>query len=109
MIRYRMSADAGDAEAMLNLGVMYENGRGVPKDEAEAVRWYRKSADAGDTKAMLNLGRAYENGQGVPKDAAEAILWFHKALSSSGLSPADHQLALDRLKILEDTAKGRSR
>ena len=91
------------------LGDMYLNGIGVPKDEAEAVRWYRKSADAGEAKAMLDLGRAYENGIGIPKDEAEAVLWFHKALSSSGLSPDDHQLALDRLKILEDTAKGRSR
>ena len=67
------------------------------------------SADAGYAAAMCNLGMMYVNGRGVPKDEAEAVLWFHKALSSAGLSPDDHQLALDRLKILEDTAKGRLR
>ena len=25
----------------LNLGVMYANGEGVPKDDAEAVRWFQ--------------------------------------------------------------------
>ena len=38
-----MSAEAGEAAAMFNLGVMYENGQGVPKDAAEAVRWFHKA------------------------------------------------------------------
>ncbi|SVE06100.1 uncharacterized protein METZ01_LOCUS458954, partial [marine metagenome] len=28
-----------------NLGVMYDNGQGVPQDYKEAVRWYLKSAE----------------------------------------------------------------
>ena len=35
------------AGAQFNLGVMYANGRGVLKDEAEAVRWYRLAAEQG--------------------------------------------------------------
>ena len=31
-----------------NLGSMYESGRGVPKDDTEAVAWYRKAADQGN-------------------------------------------------------------
>ena len=31
---------------MFNLGVAYDNGEGVTKDVAEALRWYRKAADA---------------------------------------------------------------
>jgi len=38
-------AKPGDANAQSNLGVMYENGRGVVADYAEAVKWYRKSAE----------------------------------------------------------------
>jgi hypothetical protein len=41
----RVRAEAGDAEAQFNLGVMYRNGNGVSQDDAEAVRWYRLSAD----------------------------------------------------------------
>ena len=34
-------AEQGYAYAQYNLGVMYENGRGVRQDYAEAVKWYR--------------------------------------------------------------------
>jgi len=38
-------AKQGDEVAQFNLGVMYDNGEGVPQDYKEAVRWYRLSAD----------------------------------------------------------------
>jgi uncharacterized protein len=38
----RPLADQGDAGAQAGLGLMYELGKGVPKDNAEAVRWYRR-------------------------------------------------------------------
>ena len=41
----RVRAEAGDAEAQRNLGVRYATGRGVSKDDAEAVRWYRLAAN----------------------------------------------------------------
>ena len=41
--------------------VMYDNGRGVPQDDAEAVRWYRLAAEQGDAKAQYNLGEMYSN------------------------------------------------
>ena len=37
-------AEQDDAKAQFNLGNMYENGRGVSQDAAEAVKWYRKAA-----------------------------------------------------------------
>jgi TPR repeat protein len=40
----RDGAEQGDASALSELGHMYENGTGVPKDYAEAVRWFRKAA-----------------------------------------------------------------
>jgi hypothetical protein len=39
---------------MNNLGALYENGEGVPKDAAEAARWYQKAADAGFKSARKN-------------------------------------------------------
>lgn len=35
------AAEQGDAGAHFNLGVMHASGRGVPENDAEAVRWYR--------------------------------------------------------------------
>ena len=34
-------------------------GEGVPKDDAEAVRWWEKAAEQGDVAAQINLGIAY--------------------------------------------------
>ena len=41
---WRALAEQGDAEVQYNLGGMYQLGRGVPQDYAEAVRWYRLAA-----------------------------------------------------------------
>ena len=37
---------------------MYGAGRGVPQDDAEAVRWYRLAAEQGEASAQYNLGVA---------------------------------------------------
>lgn len=44
---YRKAADGGNAAAQYNLGVMYANGRGVPKNDAQAGVWFRKAAEQG--------------------------------------------------------------
>ncbi len=60
---------------------MYDNGRGVTQDYAEAVRWYREAADQGLAAAQFNLGLMYYNGQGVTQDYAEAHMWLNVAAS----------------------------
>jgi hypothetical protein len=50
------AADAGSAVGLDNLGTMYDQGQGVPKDDAQAASWYRKAADAGNADGMNNLG-----------------------------------------------------
>ena len=90
---YRKAAEQGYASAQYNLGVLYENGDGVPKDAAEAALWYRKAAEQGYASAQYNLGVLYENGDGVPKDAAEAALWYRKA-AEQGLAIAQNNLGV---------------
>ncbi len=72
-------AKGGDADAQNNLGLMYDNGQGVPQDYTEAVKWYTKAAEQGDADAQNNLGLMYDNGQGVPQDYTEAVKWYTKA------------------------------
>jgi len=60
-------AEQNHAQAQLNLGFMYENGKGVPQDHKESVKWYRLSAEQGLANAQHNLGLMYYNGQGVPQ------------------------------------------
>jgi TPR repeat protein len=64
---------------MVALGDMYKNGRGVRKNEGEAVSWWTKAAAQGDTAAFYQLGMAYLGGRGVPKDEATALEWHRKA------------------------------
>jgi len=75
----RSCAEQGYAEAQVQLGFRYDNGEGVPEDDAEAVRWYRLSAEQGYVLAQHNLGVMYLNGRGVPQDDAEAVRWFRLA------------------------------
>ena len=72
----KIEAEKGDAAAQFNLGFMYRDGDGVPKDEAEAVKWFRKAADQGLANAQLNLGFMYYSGNNVVKDGNEAYKWF---------------------------------
>jgi len=53
----RPLADAGNAKAQNYLGLLYDNGYGVPRDDARAVAWYRKAAEQGNAAAQYNLGR----------------------------------------------------
>ena len=75
----RQAADQGDADAQYNLGLIYAFGEGVPKGDAEAVRWYRLAADQGLASAQFNLGLMYAKGQGVLKDSVRAHMWFNIA------------------------------
>jgi uncharacterized protein len=65
--------------AQHNLGVMYDNGVGVPEDDAIAVRWFRRAAEKGYLKSQSNLGLMYANGEGVLRDDVQAFLWFDVA------------------------------
>jgi hypothetical protein len=74
---YCKAAVQGDASAQCELGIMYAEGRGVPQDDAEAVRWYRKAAEQGSAAGQFHLGVAYRMGCGVPKNDAHAVHWYH--------------------------------
>ena len=89
----RTRANAGDAEAQFNLGVMYDAGLGVPQDLVEAVAWYRQAAEQGDADAQYNLGVAYANGLGVPQDLVEAVAWCRQA-AEQGYADAQYNLGL---------------
>ncbi len=75
----RRAAAHGSPENQYHLGLRYFGGRGVTKDEAEAVKWFRKAADQGHLGAQYMLGVAYSAGQGVAQDGSESVKWLAKA------------------------------
>ncbi len=55
---YRKAADAGNVDAMYNLGRMYENGQAVGvRDPAHAREFYNKAAALGNAEAKAGLDR----------------------------------------------------
>ena len=75
----RQSAEGGDADAQLALGVGCYFGRGVPQDKAEAAKYFRKAAEQGDAGAQFNLAVMYDLGEGVEQDKTKAVKWYTKA------------------------------
>jgi formylglycine-generating enzyme required for sulfatase activity len=73
------------------VGVMYEGGRGVAKDDEQAVFWYRKAAEQGNADAQYSVGWMYENGRGVANDDAQAVFWYRKA-AEQGNADAQYNL-----------------
>jgi len=76
MREWRPLAEGGHRDAQFNLGLLYENGLGVPADGAEAARWYRRAAEQHDRAAQAYLGEMYAKGLGVGRNAIEALHWF---------------------------------
>jgi len=81
--------------AQNNLGALYEEGRGVPKDESKAAQLYSEAArsravgkwdpigyaffDGSSTIATYNLAVLCEEGRGVQQDKAAAAWLYRKA------------------------------
>lgn len=79
--RIERLAAARDPVAQMQMGIFREHGlRGVPKDEAEALKWYMLSAAQGNAAALVNLGLMHETGRGgLRKDLAEAARMYRAA------------------------------
>ena len=52
---WRKAADKGSTSAMVELGVLYGNGAGVAKDEAQARKLFERAAAAGNPRGISNL------------------------------------------------------
>ena len=78
---FRKAADQGSESAYLWLGLIYADGRGVPKDSTAAATWFREAADRGNTVAQYRLGMMYAAGEGLQQNDAEGYFWLTVAAS----------------------------
>ena len=74
------SAESGEGRSLALLGLCYEEGTGVEKDDAQAYEWYRKSAEAGDEIGMGLLRLCYEHGTGVEKFEQKSSITDRKSV-----------------------------
>lgn len=97
---YKARAARGDSSSMRNLGLMYLNGRAVPRNPAAALRWFVKAAEAGDDDSLLILGEMHVNGVGTPRNPEAALGFFERALEA-GLPGARSWVDKVKAKLAE--------
>ena len=86
-------ARQGDAKAQNLVGEALADGRGVQRNDFDAVRWFQKAALQGLVDAQYNLSVMFANGQGVRQDDTETVKWSRLA-AKQGHAGAQYQLGL---------------
>jgi len=89
--KLRSAALAGDPAAAYEVGLCFAQGKGVPRNDAQAVRWLTKAELAGLAPATFQLGLLYENGQDPGRDLEKARQYYLKA-AERGSAAAMHRL-----------------
>jgi TPR repeat protein len=99
---WKAAADAGQAEAQFDLGVLYAQGLGVRRDITEAARWYRQAAEQGNAEAEFALGQMYSLGWGVPRDEADAMRWLQMANAPDTDGPPTEWAVVEGYGVAQD-------
>lgn len=91
---YTHAAKLGHIEAQVNLGYLFETGKGVSQNIPQAISWYQKAANQGNPIAQFNLAVLYENLKSTTSQTLEdAISWYQKA-AKQGLPSAYYNLGI---------------
>lgn len=86
---FTQAAAQGHAESQYILSTMYDEGKGVPHDDAQAAHWERTAAELGHVYAQANVSfRCYSSG-----DFAGAFEWCQRA-ADANLAWAQYNLGL---------------
>lgn len=96
----KIRASNGDTFAQMELASRYLYGKGVEKDENEAIQWLSMAAQAGNAVAQNRLGLMYATGQAVQKDPTQAVYWYTLAAEQN------HPTAQNNLGIMYATGNG---
>jgi uncharacterized protein YgiM (DUF1202 family) len=92
---WRPLAESGDAGAMFDLGVLYWEGQGIPRNRPLAIQWWQRAARQDVAAAQYNVSLAHYLGEEVTQDT-------QKALSLARLAAQqEHDYAKRILPILE--------
>lgn len=87
----KQEAQAGNPEAALLLGIMYERGIATAANQEQALYWYRK-ASLNPVNTFI-LGTYYASGEGVNKDVAKGRQLLQQS-ADAGFSYANLNLAV---------------
>ena len=95
----QQKAAEGVAEAQWQLGLRYENGDGVKKNNMKAVSQYKKAAEQKHRKACGRLADLYEKGSFVKKDPVLAAKYRAWSQGDNGeLAAAQARTSVEKSK-----------
>jgi len=87
-------AQEGNPQALYNLGYLTQVGKGVTKNEQQALKYYQQASEKGYVVADYVLANNYvTGGLGLPKDEKKAREYLEKA-SNASFDDATVQLAV---------------
>lgn len=86
--QYRQSAELKNTDAMVELAVAYDLGKGVEWQPEETLRLLEKAAEAGNPEAMNLLANIYAEGNIVDYDEEKSFHWFLKAAEAGDTEAA---------------------
>ena len=101
LMLYQLLCDDSRSEGCFNLGLMYADGKAVPKDPSGAAMLFKRACDnwlprdldppgnGAGSDGCFNLGLMYMNGEDlvVPRDPGQATLLLGKACQGSRAQP----------------------
>ena len=76
---FQKAADLGHAAAQEQLGMLYNNGEGVPENCRTAFHWYCMAGNQGHARAQAAVAGCYRAGLGIDRDYAKAVEFYRKA------------------------------
>ncbi|WP_193368482.1 DUF4034 domain-containing protein [Pelagibius marinus] len=79
-------AEAGDAAAAFDLGVIYSRGFGVDFDESTGLRWLETAAGRGHRLAKFLLGHGIYEGVGTEADPVRGRRLIHEAADAGEIN-----------------------
>lgn len=89
----RTAAVKGQPAAEYEIGTRYIDGKSVPQNTEEGVRWLERAAKSGVVPANFRLGGIYEKGLGVKKNLNLARRYYIAA-AERGHAKSMHNLAV---------------
>jgi TPR repeat protein len=99
---WRPLAERGDARSQLNIGTMYQSGKGVPTNYARAALWHHQAAMQGEAEAQYSLGLMYQKGWGVPQDYVKAYMWFNiAAVLGVEMAPSNRDMVSENMTTVQ--------
>ena len=94
---FRRGSETEMKEAQFWLGLLYDRGHGVERNQKIALQWFKKAAEQGHAEAQRVIGVYLEEGIVIDRDLTKAADWYNRAAAQNN---AKAQRNLAQLYVL---------